>query len=348
MKKILAIILLLGSVAFAKAQTIPQPTKTASSKTTKDTTKKVSSTSIKDTTKKGSSTSIDDTTKKGSPASSPDTLGSMKPYLGNTYIFDRNFPVYGCDAVGHSINGIAVYIYKHSLFQVVDVYIVKKVTYLVIKFNEWHKSDYNNRLTFNLNPTKAGNLADSAVSKLSDNTKKLLAMQKVTDENAKYFVISETDFTSVCSQYTSPRSASLTFGTFTTPFKFRPTKSLFTSDLSLGTVAYYNLKVNEDVSYGVAFGVSLTSVTLDSLSTNGKVKSSSDRPALTPSASFVITVKGISFTIGAGIDYINKTTAVERSWVFNNKPWIGFGIGLNLFGATPSNNTTTPNSKQSK
>jgi hypothetical protein len=317
--RIIIMLLIIGSVMFTKSQANAHPEKAASP------------------------TLIKDTTKKASPASPQASVikGSMKPYLGNTYIFDRNFQVYGCNAVGQIISNAPIIIYKHFLFQVVDVYIVNKETFLVIKFNEWSKSDYTDRLAYNFNPTVSGNDNSGAAQEL-------LAKQKETEENAKYFVISQTDFSSVCSQYISPRATSITFGTFTTPFKFRPTKSLFASDLTLGTVAYFNLKLNDNLSYGLATGISLTSVTLDSLSTNGKVKTTSDRPALTPSESLVVTYKGISFTIGTGIDYINKTSEAESSWIFNGKPWIGFGIGVNLFGTTPGSNTTTADSNQSK
>ena len=263
----------------------------------------------------------------------------MQAYKGKTYIFDTDFPVYSCDALGANQSDSSITVYQGYLFKVVNVYIANAVTYLIIKFNQWPKSDFKHRLTYNVKPS--GNLAA-----LSDLDKKIQAKQVAAEENTIYFVIRQSDFASACSEYTSPRSVTVTFGTFTTPFKFRPTKSLFTSDLTLGTVVYINLKYNDSFSHGLAVGISLTSVMLDSLSTNGKVTSSSDRPALTPSLSYVLTYKGISFTLGAGIDYINKTTPLERSWIFNNKPWIGFGIGVNLFGSTTGNNTTPANTTQ--
>ncbi len=127
------------------------------------------------------------------------------------------------------------------------------------------------------------------------------------------------------------------FGTLVTPFKFRPTKSLFTSNLNLGSMANFQLETGRGWSVGALLGISLSQVTLDSLSTNYKVKTTTDRPALTPSFSFMTSNGKVDFTLGFGIDYINRTSIIEQSWIFNGKPWIGFGIGISLF----SNNNST-------
>jgi len=257
--------------------------------------------------------------------------GSMTAYKGKTYIFDSNHDLWTCDAAGYSSASDSIKIaFKGYLFQVVSVFVDSKTstTELVIKFQNFPRNDPDHRNMYNLLPSHKDD-------------------PKITNENSRYFVISQNDFSTICSEYISPHSTTVTFGTFTTPFKFRPTKSLFTSDLTLGTVAYLNLKFSDALSYGVAAGISLTSVTLDSLSTKGKTRSSSDRPALTPSFSYVLSYNNVSFTFGVGIDYINKTTDIERSWIFNGKPWFGFGIGLNLFGASNSNSTAA-NSGQKK
>lgn len=165
--------------------------------------------------------------------------------------------------------------------------------------------------------------------------------------NKKYFILTRNDKINSCSDNTDS-NWTISYGALVTPFKFRPTKSLFTSNLNLGSSVYFQYKLSKDWSHGVVVGISLSSVSLDSLSTNYKIKTNSDRPALTPSISYVLSCKNISFTLGIGADYINKTSVIEQSWIFNGKPWIGFGIGINLFNSGGSTSKTEQSADQSK
>jgi hypothetical protein len=159
--------------------------------------------------------------------------------------------------------------------------------------------------------------------------------------NDKYFVIKKFDLDNSTKDNTDASKWVISYGALIIPFKFRPTKTLFTNNLNLGSSVYFQYQINKNFSHGVVAGISLSSVTLDSLSTNFKIKTNTDRPAFTPSLSYVISYKNISFTTGLGVDLINKTSVVEKSWIFNGKPWIGFGIGINLFnsGSVPANKT---------
>ena len=61
-------------------------------------------------------------------------------------------------------------------------------------------------------------------------------------------------------------------------------------------------------SYGAVPGISLSSVTLDSLFTNDTVRTNTDRPAFIPSFSAVLSYSAISHTVCLGVGYINKTS----------------------------------------
>jgi hypothetical protein len=164
--------------------------------------------------------------------------------------------------------------------------------------------------------------------------------------NGKYFLLPKTDFTASCSDNIDASKWGLNYGVLAIPFKFRPTKTLFTNNLNLGSSIYLQYQNNKNWSNGFVLGISLSSVTLDSLSTKGTIKTNSDRPAFTPSLSYVVSFKNISFTAGLGLDVINKTSVTEKSWIFNGKPWIGFGIGINLFSSNNNGTTTTKSSEQ--
>jgi hypothetical protein len=155
--------------------------------------------------------------------------------------------------------------------------------------------------------------------------------------NGKYFLISKNDMTNNVRDYFDVNTIQFTYGVLSMPFKFRPTKSIVTNNLSLGSSVYGQFPGYGAWGYGGVLGLSLSSVTLDSLSTSGKVKTNTDRPAFTPSLSFVASHGNLSLIFGAGVDIINKTSEIEKSWIFNGKPWIGFGIGINLFTVSNTN-----------
>ncbi|MES2379352.1 MAG: hypothetical protein V4553_22360 [Bacteroidota bacterium] len=270
-------------------------------------------------------TAFKDTTRTTAKAAAPSC--SIEDYKGKSYIFDGNFNVFECDAVGKNVSHQPTTVFIGSVFDVVAINNDNKPTcMLVIKFHIWKKTDTITaikRATFNYKTT-AGR------DKRSINA----------EDNVRYFLLSKDDLTGSCSEYVNPKLATITFGTFTTPFKFRPTKSLWSNNLSLGTAVYINRKWTANSTYGLVVGISLSAVTLDSLSTNAYTKKNSDRPALTPSLSLVYAYKNINFIAGMGIDYINKTSPLEASWIFNGKPWIGFGIGINLFSTTTAPATT--------
>lgn len=164
----------------------------------------------------------------------------------------------------------------------------------------------------------------------------------------KYFLLTKADFALSCSDNTDASKWAISYGALVIPFKFRPTKSIFTNNTNLGSSVYFQYALSKDWAHGVVLGVSLSSVTLDSLSTNYKIKTNTDRPAFTPSLSYVISYKNISFTAGLGTDIISKTSVVEKSWIFNGKPWIGFGLGINLFTQGNTASKTETSDKQSK
>ncbi len=237
---------------------------------------------------------------------------NIQIYKGIDYVLDANVDLTECDAVGGDIKKSQP---KHSIENKGLTFTVAKVAPncdLIIIFDDFKTAD---SVTY----------------------------------NGRYFRLKKEDVANNFSDVNSNRIYLFQFGSFTTPFKFRPTKSLFTNNLSLGTSLSYLHPLpgkGKDWSIGFVGGISLTSVTLDSLSTNYKVKTSTDRPALTPSFSALIAYKNINITFGFGADYINRTSIVEKSWIFNGKPWIGFGIGINLFNSSNTGNSTTPTTDQ--
>lgn len=267
---------------------------------------------------------------------------SMTDYKNKTFIFDANQQITECNAIG-IVNSpkSTVTAYQGSRFNVVHV--DKKTGELTIRFLIWslpkkiptdsikfknYQLALKNRSTFNV----------------KTQPEKVVNLKSTQNAYIRYFLLSQDDMATSCSEYVNGANWVINFGTFTSPFKFRPSKSTWTNNLNLGTAVSIEYKLSKNWSLGSVVGLSLSSITLDSASTFGHVKTNTERPALTPSFSLLASYKNINFTFGSGIDYINRPSLVEQSWIFNGKPWIGFGIGVNLFSnSKPANNTVPIN-----
>ena len=245
---------------------------------------------------------------------------TIQKYKGKTYIFDSYEQVTECDPLGGNTVGTSTIVLKGSLFTIVRV---PDSTHLVIKFLEWNKKDSAKREQFNFSKDKS-----TAI------------------KTEKFFLLEKRVFDRSCSEYTIQQKWDITFGTLTTPFKFRYDPFLFTSNLNLGTSISFQRRFYTNWSWGIVGGLSLSSVTLDSFSTKGYVKTSTERPAVTPSLSLMIGYKNVNVTLGVGWDFINKTSTVEQSWLYHGKRWIGLGIGVNLFNSTSSAPQTKPEQKK--
>ncbi|MDN3579287.1 hypothetical protein [Mucilaginibacter flavus] len=269
---------------------------------------------------------------------------TIADYKGKTFIFDANLRITECDATGIATTNTVI-AYQGSRFFVVKV--DPKTGDLTIKFLVWtlpkigatdtgfirkhYEVQLNNRRTYNF----------------KSEPESLVAPGSRPKSDIKYFILTQRDKATSVSEYTKGQNWSVNFGTFTAPFKFRPTKSVWKDNVSFGTTVSAQYKLSKDWSVGGVLGFSLSSVSLDSASTNGYTKTSTDRPAYSPSLSGLISYKNINFTLGGGIDWINRPTPLERSWIFHGKPWIGLGIGVNLFTNKEAQTATTKPADQS-
>jgi len=271
----------------------------------------------------------------------PDTTKSynMTNYKGKTFIFDANEQIFECNAVGVADASKNTQIVNRGSRFVV-VHINEQTGDLTIQFLVWKlpsKSDtaeylkaVHNVKTFNIN-VETEQLESFVKSE-----------KNIPDKSIRYFLLSHDKMNASVSEYVRGKDWSANFGTFTTPFKFRPTKSAWSNSFSLGASVFIQHTVTANFSWGFVFGFSVSSVTLDSASTSNKVKTSTDRPSYTPSLGVLAIYKTINITIGTGADYINRPSAVEQSWIYHGKPWIGLGIGVNLFSNNKPAHTTTP------
>jgi len=158
----------------------------------------------------------------------------------------------------------------------------------------------------------------------------------------EFFILKQSDFAKYAKVFVKPPSPwDVSFGALTLPFKLRFNPFNFNANASIGTSVFLQHK-NQNFSYGLVFGLSLSSVLLDSTSTKGSVITGTQRPAFTPSLGLIVAWKNISLTFGPGWDIINLTSSIEKSWIYQGKTWFGLGIGINLFSPNTSNTNPTP------
>lgn len=262
--------------------------------------------------------------------------GKDSSFKNKIYVFYYNSNIQECDGAGNILmneTNSPKIAYKGSTFTVED----EIGDVLVIKFGVWNLPKQRNKQYYSEQLSKRSNY------NFKNNPE--LSFKKHSFESIRYFRITKEEFNNSCTQYVPKIEVSqfwkridFTFGTLTIPFKIRsldkPNKLVFTPNLSIGGAIYSQYKVSEDFSFGFVGGISVSSITLDSASTEGVVKvnhSGNSRPSLTFTGQFLAAYKTINLTVGLGWDYINIATNIERSWIYQGKPWLGIGIGVSLF-----------------
>lgn len=115
------------------------------------------------------------------------------------------------------------------------------------------------------------------------------------------------------------------------PFKLRPQTGEFTKDLTLTGLGgiKWRPKRKDSFSVGALFGVGVTSVSLDSLNTEGRVLEPSDRAAITLSTGLVMQWERLQVGVFMGWDHLNK--ADRKLWVHQGAHWLAVGIGVSIF-----------------
>ena len=160
--------------------------------------------------------------------------------------------------------------------------------------------------------------------------------------------MSRNDFDSGCIKYYNTwfYSASFTLGLITMPLKLRLGSNFdFQGSFSLGTTAGIKMRISH---YGpnyinVLFGASISSVSLDSFSTNGKVPGQplTNIAAFSPSFGTVFEFGKAQAGIFYGWDFIGKSTQSKYEWIYNGKPWISIGFGFSILNITSKSSETT-------
>ena len=141
---------------------------------------------------------------------------------------------------------------------------------------------------------------------------------------------------------TSPKRPTVTAGAVIIPVKLRVNSFDFSKDVTLGTAIGPSWKVSKysDHYFNVLLGFGITSVTVDSATTKGFIRTSTDRSALTPSVGFVLDFSGVQAGLFVGADLISKKDQIE--WRYHGEPWFSLGLGYTILTKQSAAKNPTP------
>jgi hypothetical protein len=165
---------------------------------------------------------------------------------------------------------------------------------------------------------------------------------------SRYFKIMKTDLDSNCRMIfqTGRKSITFTVGLVTMPLKLRLGNNFdFQGNLSLGTTAGAKMRISKYNPNYIDFllGLSISTVSLDSFSTNGKVAGQplTNIAAFSPSLGVVFEFGKSQFGVFYGWDLLSTSTQSKYNWIYNGKPWISVGFGFSIFSVTSQQSANT-------
>ncbi|WP_430468437.1 hypothetical protein [Winogradskyella ouciana] len=179
----------------------------------------------------------------------------------------------------------------------------------------------------------------------NDNEESLLLTQRnnnfVLDDNndRRYFFLSKEDLKSYAEVV--PAFITIEFGTVTIPIKIRPGNGDnvpldFYGNFNAGVGL--NFKINKFAS--LYSGISITSVPVDSETTNGNITSATNAAALTPTLGLIKEVGKVQVGVFAGFDFLSRE--LGKNWIYQGRRWFGIGVGFNIFSVSSGKENADP------
>lgn len=247
----------------------------------------------------------------------------------NTRIYEvmSNIPVVACDVIGNKLSNentfsVPPYRAKFALVR-------WKNDSVVVRFLTWSNND-SLKSRFNESLVRYRGLSGDSVVR-----------------NNRYFLITKSDLDSNCIKVYNRgiKNSVFTLGLVTMPMKLRLGKNFdFQGNLSLGTTAGAKFRISKyNPNYlNLLFGASISTVTLDSFSTGGRVSGQpiTNMAVFSPSFGMVFEFGKAQAGIFYGWDFLNKSSQIQYQWIHDRRPWISIGFGVSIFSveSNSSNN----------
>ncbi len=243
--------------------------------------------------------------------------GQEKENIGKSFEMIQNFQAKKCDAFGKELSGTEVL--ERSFVIVVEGF---KDTSCIVSVPRFTKSPRKDEL----NKKLVGEWAEK-----KDSSKKEVNSDKY------YFIIPIKNFKEVCEKLIPRNSFVVGIPTVPTKLRFGSSNIMdqryfrFEGNLNLGLSVGWKRYWCESKNFSTnAFlGFTLSSIAVDSITTKGKINTNTSVASFSPHIGVVFDAKKFQFGIYTGIDLLNGET--NNFWVYRNQPWIGIGLGFNLF-----------------
>jgi hypothetical protein len=125
----------------------------------------------------------------------------------------------------------------------------------------------------------------------------------------------------------------LVVGNVITPVKLRFAPFDFTKDITLGSTfgVKYSFAKKQNAAVDGLLGIGVSSLTIDSTSSQGKTQQPVDLLAFSTSLGIVVEFGNAQVGAFLGFDFISNKNQNEYNWIYRNKPWISFGLGYSIF-----------------
>ena len=125
----------------------------------------------------------------------------------------------------------------------------------------------------------------------------------------------------------------LVVGNVITPVKLRFAPFDFTKDITLGSTfgVKYSFAKKQNAAVDGLLGIGVSSLTIDSTSSQGKTQQPVDLLAFSTSLGIVVEFGNAQVGAFLGFDFISNKNQNEYHWIYRNKPWVSFGLGYSIF-----------------
>jgi hypothetical protein len=154
-------------------------------------------------------------------------------------------------------------------------------------------------------------------------------------ENYKYFSITKAqlDFKAVPANL---QHYSFTLGSVISPLKLRLAPFDFSKDFTIGTTFGVKYIRSDDapVCISALLGMGVSSVSLDSFYTAGKIRTRQEVLAFTPSIGVMFEFGNAQVGLFSGIDFLSSSNINNDYYIYKNKPWISIGLGYAIFSSS--------------
>ena len=150
--------------------------------------------------------------------------------------------------------------------------------------------------------------------------------------NYRYFIISKSHFLFKARPLSRSRYA-LSLGNIISPLKIRLYPFDFSRDLMIGSTIglRYQPSASRALSCNLLLGLGLSQNSIDSSTTNGRLRIPTDVLTFTPSLGCVVEFGQAQLGLFTGWDVMAQNTPYRKEWIYSRQPWLALGVGYAIF-----------------